>query len=53
MSPQCRKHDPVHRNANGKWYFWDETWSFEEGPHETEAEAREALETYCKEQLNY
>lgn len=51
MSPFYQKLDPVHLNADGKWYFWDETWSFEEGPHETEAEAKVALERYCNEQL--
>lgn len=51
MSPQCRKHDPVHQGEDGKWYFWDETWSFEEGPYETEVEAREALDIYCAKQL--
>ena len=51
MSSQCRKYDPVHQGVDGKWYFWDEIWSQEQGPHETEAEAREALEVYCIEQL--
>lgn len=44
--------DPVHQNTDGKWYFWDETWSFEAGPYETEAEAIRALDKYCEEQLD-
>lgn len=43
--------DPIHQGENNKWFFWDETWSFEEGPYETEAEARTALDVYWKEQL--
>lgn len=38
--------DPVHQNENNKWYFWDEVWAFEEGPYDTEREAREALGEY-------
>lgn len=33
------------------WYFYDETWSDWYGPHVTEAEARLALESYCREVL--
>ena len=32
------------------WYFFDETCR-EHGPFETEAEARELFEKYCKEEL--
>ncbi len=39
-------HDPVHQNEDGKWYFWDECWAFEEGPFDTEQDARKALEQY-------
>lgn len=52
MSPQRGKYDPIHQNADGKWYFWDEVWSSEEGPYETETEAIEALDVYYTEQLD-
>jgi len=34
--------DKVIRN----WFFWDETWSNEHGPFNTEKEARQALDDY-------
>ena len=40
-----REQDPVHRRK-GKWWFWDETWANEIGPHDTEEEARVALNRY-------
>jgi len=43
--------DPVHQNANGKWRYWDETWTHESEPCETEAEARAALDKYYIEQV--
>jgi hypothetical protein len=42
--------DPVHFD-NGKWWFWDETWANKMGPFDTETEAREAIQQYCKEVL--
>jgi len=45
--------DPIHQNVNGKWYFYDETWSFEEGPYETREDAERALDRYAREQLGY
>ena len=41
------KTDPVER-IDGKWYFWDETWSFKHGPFDTEEEAREELSRYAE-----
>lgn len=38
--------DVIHQKEDGKWYFWDETWSFEEGPHETRPECKKALALY-------
>lgn len=38
--------NPIHQNADGKWYFWDECWYVEFGPYETQAEARKALKKY-------
>ncbi len=44
--------DPVHETDDGTWWFWDETWGHRQGPFDTEKEAKEKLEKYCKE-LNY
>ena len=38
--------DPIHQDKDGKWYFWDECWAFEEEPYDTEQEARAALDKY-------
>jgi len=43
--------DPVHQKEDGKWYWWDECWAFEEGPYDTEVLARQALVEYSKEYL--
>jgi hypothetical protein len=40
--------DPVHQNEEGKWAFWDETWSDSVGSYDTEEEARKALKEYCE-----
>jgi len=40
--------NPIHQNEDGKWYFWDETWAFEEGPFNTKLEAENALDKYCR-----
>lgn len=38
--------DPVF--AGGEfWYFWDETWSTNYGPYDSEAQARSELRLYC------
>lgn len=42
MEPQ----NPIHKDLDGKWYFWDETWADRYGPYNTEEEANEALERY-------
>ena len=42
--------DPVHEH-NGKWYFWDESWSNRIGPYESEEEAARKLEQYCEQVL--
>lgn len=40
--------DPVFRNPdNGKWYFWNETWSDESLPYETEEDCRADLKRYA------
>lgn len=40
--------DPVHQNEDGKWYFWNEVWCDEYGPHDTRTACNEALVEYCK-----
>lgn len=42
--------NPIHQE-NGRWYFWDETWSDRCGPYDTEEKCREELERYCNEAL--
>ena len=45
--------DPVYRSTiDGRWYFWDETWSDPLGPFKTEREARERLREYGRVLLN-
>lgn len=43
---QCMKQSPTHEE-NGKWYFWDETWTERQGPYETEEECGQSLSKYC------
>ncbi len=45
MSPAYR--DAVH-HREGKWWFWNETWSEAHGPFDTEAEARAACVEYAR-----
>ena len=41
--------DPIHQNEeDGKWYFYDETWSDVLGPYETREEADKNLTEYCR-----
>lgn len=37
---------PLHQE-DGKWYFWDETWSDRYGPFDTEEKAKEELAKYA------
>jgi hypothetical protein len=39
--------DPVEQDADGKWWFWDETWADKYGPYETKEAVHKALWTYC------
>jgi hypothetical protein len=34
------------------WYFYDETWTYLNGPYETETLANQELDRYVKEFLN-
>jgi len=37
----------IFKSADGKWYFWDETETYDYGPYDTEQEAMAALKEYC------
>jgi len=39
--------DPIHEK-NGKWYFYDESWSEVWGPFETHEEAEHELAKYLE-----
>ena len=43
--------DPIHKNADGTWWFWDEVWAFEIGPYSSEHEARKSLDEYVEKYL--
>jgi len=43
----CMPNNPVHQ-WEGKWWFWDETWSNRVGPYEDATKAREGMELYVK-----
>ena len=38
---------------NGKWFFWDETWSYQHGPFASREEAEKLLKKYMIEVLEY
>ena len=44
--------DPLHQHPDGTWWWYEETWAEEHGPYSTEAEAKDALLTYCREVLD-
>lgn len=39
--------DPMHQHADEKWWWYEETWAFENGPFDTYEEAYTALGEYC------
>ena len=39
--------NPLHQHKDETWWFYDETWAFENGPFPTYEEANDALEVYC------
>jgi hypothetical protein len=43
--------NPVHRDPDGKWYFYDETWADRLGPFDSEEEANAACAKYAHEIL--
>jgi hypothetical protein len=34
--------------SNGKWYFWNETWSDSYGPYDTLEQVQMAFSDYCE-----
>jgi len=49
---ESRTPEVVHQE-DGKWFFWEETWAHRQGPFDTEKEARETLDRYCREVLGH
>jgi len=39
--------NPIHQ-YEGKWWFWDECWSYREGPWTTKEDAERALSIYAQ-----
>lgn len=39
--------NPLHEHADGTWWFYEETWSLENGPFENWEDGYNALEAYC------
>lgn len=39
---------PLHQHRDNTWWFYDETWAFENGPYDSEEDGNIALEMYCR-----
>jgi hypothetical protein len=39
--------NPLHEHVNGEWFFYEETWAYENGPFPTYDDAYQALAEYC------
>jgi hypothetical protein len=39
--------DPLHQHEDGTFWFYEETWTLENGPYATHEEAYNALAEYC------
>lgn len=37
----------IIHEKDGKWYFWEETWSRRQGPFDSHEEANWWLDVYC------
>ena len=44
--------DVVHKE-DGRWWFWDETWSERIGPFKYKSDALRAARKYCEEVLGW
>ena len=40
--------DPVFKDEDNFWWFWDETWNYKYGPYSQEEFAREELREYTR-----
>lgn len=40
--------NPLEQRSDGKWIFWNETWSDMSKPYDTYEEAKASLDEYCK-----
>lgn len=41
--------DPLHQHDDGTWWFYEETWTLENGPFDAKEDAYEVLKAYCLE----
>ncbi len=39
---------PLHQHVDGSWWYYDETWAYENGPFETQKEGADSLQEYCE-----
>ncbi len=39
---------PLHQHADSTWWYYDETWAFENGPFETQELGADSLQEYCE-----
>jgi hypothetical protein len=42
---------PLHQHSDGSFWYYDETWSFENGPFENSITAEDSLMAYCQDVL--
>ncbi len=49
---ESKPSDLVHRDGD-KWYFWDETLAYRDGPYDTEDEARDKMQDYAETVLGH
>lgn len=40
--------NPIYKDRNGKYYFWDETWTTSFGPYQTKEKAEKELDKYVR-----
>ena len=40
--------NPVQQDVDGKWYWWDETWSEKTGPYDSYDQAESDCSDYCE-----
>jgi hypothetical protein len=40
--------NPIYKDRNGKYYFWDENWMNSFGPYQTKEKAEKELDKYVR-----